>query len=133
MPEPEIPIERFEIFATGLDHPECLAFDRDGQLWAGGEAGQIYRIDAGGKVQTVTTLGSFNAGVAFAPHDHGLYVCNPGLGLVCVEADGRHVVFATGAEGHRIWDTEFLREVNRADAVDREAVLDRRPLSTVPT
>ena len=45
MPEPEISIERFEVFATGLDHPECLAFYRDGTLWAGGEAGQIYRID----------------------------------------------------------------------------------------
>ena len=27
-----------------------LAFDRDGNLWAGGEAGQIYRIDASGQV-----------------------------------------------------------------------------------
>src|SRR5688500_9082229 len=42
--EPLIPIDRFEIFSNGLDHPECLAFDRDGNLWAGGEAGQIYRI-----------------------------------------------------------------------------------------
>ena len=25
---PELPIESFEIYATGLDHPECLAFDR---------------------------------------------------------------------------------------------------------
>ncbi len=31
MPEPEVPIERFEVFATGLDHPECLAFDRAGR------------------------------------------------------------------------------------------------------
>ena len=46
---PEIPIDRFEVFASGLDHPECCAFDRDGNLWAGGEAGQIYRIDADGQ------------------------------------------------------------------------------------
>jgi uncharacterized membrane protein len=25
---PEIAIDKFEIFANGLDHPECLAFDR---------------------------------------------------------------------------------------------------------
>jgi gluconolactonase len=100
MPEPEIPIERFEVFASGLDHPECLAFDRDGLLWAGGEAGQIYRIDASGEVRTVATLGGFTGGIAFSPIDHALYVCNPSLGLVRVEDDGRHDVFATGAGGH---------------------------------
>jgi gluconolactonase len=100
--EPEIPIERFEVFATGLDHPECLAFDRDGRLWAGGEAGQVYRIDASGEVHTVATLGGFNGGIAFSSLDHALYVCNPSLGLVRVEADGRHAVFADGAEGHKM-------------------------------
>jgi gluconolactonase len=102
MPEPEIPIERFEVFATGLDHPECLAFDRDGRLWAGGEAGQVYRIDPAGKVETVATLGGFNGGLAFSPHDQALFVCNPSLGVVRVEADGRHGVFATGAAGHKL-------------------------------
>jgi gluconolactonase len=100
MPEPVVPIERFEAFATGLDHPECLAFARDGSLWAGGEAGQVYRIDASGQVQTVTTLGGFNGGLAFSPRDHALYVCNPSLGVVRVEPDGRHTVFATGVDGH---------------------------------
>jgi gluconolactonase len=99
MPEPEIPIERFEVFASGLDHPECLAFDRAGNLWAGGEAGQVYRIDAAGKVETVATLGGFNAGIAFSPLDHALYVCNSVHGLVRVEADGRHSVFATRGGG----------------------------------
>jgi gluconolactonase len=102
MPEPEIPIERFEVFATGLDHPECVAFDRAGRLWAGGEAGQVYRIDAGGKVETVATLGGFTGGIAFSPLDHALYVCNPSLGLARVEADGRHTVFATGASKHQM-------------------------------
>src|SRR5262249_31681593 len=97
--EPEIPIERFEVFATGLDHPECLAFDRDGRLWAGGEAGQVYRIDPSGQVQTIATLGGFSGGIAFSPRDPSLYVCNPSLGLVRVDADGRHQVFARGAEG----------------------------------
>src|SRR5439155_7221233 len=102
MPEPEIPIERFEVFASGLDHPECLAFDRDGDLWAGGEAGQVYRIDPVGQVRTVATLGGFNGGIAFSPLDHALYVCNPSLGLVRVQADGRHEVFATEAGGHSL-------------------------------
>jgi gluconolactonase len=99
---PEIPIERFEVFASGLDHPECIAFDRDGCLWAGGEAGQVYRIDASGKVETIATLGGFNGGLAFSPLDDALYVCNPSFGVVRVQADGRHSVFASGAQGHTL-------------------------------
>ncbi len=102
MAEPEIPIGRFKVFATGLDHPECLAFDRAGDLWAGGEAGQVYRIDPAGQVQTVAMLGGFTGGLAFSPLDHALYVCNPSLGVVRVEADGRHTVFASGIAGHRM-------------------------------
>jgi len=38
--QPQISLQKFEIFAEGLDHPEGLAFDADGNLWAGGELGQ---------------------------------------------------------------------------------------------
>jgi gluconolactonase len=93
---------QFEIFAAGLDHPECLAFDREGNLWAGGEAGQIYRIDPAGSVTTVTTLGGFNAGLAFSPLDHALYVCNAKLGIFRVGANGSHTLFATQAGKHQI-------------------------------
>lgn len=95
---PAIPIEHFSIFAANLDHPECLAFDRHGALWAGGEAGQIYRIDREGKATTVTTLGSFCAGLAFSPADE-LFVCNPAQGIVRVDAAGRAAVFAAAAGG----------------------------------
>src|SRR3954469_11830793 len=98
---PEIPIESFKVFATGLDHPECLAFDRHGDLWAGGEAGQIYRISPEGKVTTVTNLGAFCGGLAFSPKDV-LFVCNPALGVVAVEASGEFSVFATHAADHKI-------------------------------
>jgi gluconolactonase len=93
---------QFEVFASGLDHPECIALDRDGQVWAGGEAGQIYRIDASGAVTTMTTLGGFIAGIAFSPLDHALYVCNAKQGLMRVEADGRHALFAAEAAEHKI-------------------------------
>lgn len=93
---PEISIERFKVFATGLDHPECVAFDREGLLWAGGEAGQVYCIDRAGQVETIATLGGFTGGLAFSP-DNELYVCNPSLGIVRVRRDGKHEVFATDA------------------------------------
>src|SRR5689334_3513303 len=91
---PEIAIDRFEIFASGLDHPECLAFDRAGVLWAGGEAGQIYRITPDGHVETVLTLGGFCAGLAWSPDDRALFVCNPAHGVVRVERSGQWSVFA---------------------------------------
>jgi hypothetical protein len=53
----ELPIERFDVFPTGLDHPERIAFDRDGRLWADSEARQIDRVAAAGKPHTVATLG----------------------------------------------------------------------------
>src|SRR2546430_17080205 len=34
--------------AAGLDHPEGVALGTDGLLYAGGEAGQLYRGDPGG-------------------------------------------------------------------------------------
>jgi len=72
---PLIALERFRIFADGLDHPEGLAFDGDGTLWAGGELGQIYRIDRHGRVREVTRLGGFNLGLTFSRAQE-LYVCN---------------------------------------------------------
>lgn len=72
---PLIPLERFRIFADGLDHPEGLAFDVDGTLWAGGELGQIYRIDSRGRPQEVSRLGGFNLGLTFS-REQELYVCN---------------------------------------------------------
>jgi gluconolactonase len=86
---PLIPLERFRIFADGLDHPEGLAFDADGTLWAGGELGQIYSIDAHGRLREVARLGGFNLGLTFSRRQE-LYVCNFKLpALVRVNRKGR--------------------------------------------
>jgi gluconolactonase len=104
----EIPTERFEIFATGLDHPECCAFDRDGNLWAGGEAGQIYRIDPAGRVETIANVGGFCCGVALAPDDREVFACVSGVGIVQIAKDGAHRLFATHAGDHKIVAPNFL-------------------------
>lgn len=92
------------IAASGLDHPEGLAFGPDGTLWAGGEAGQIYRIRLPkGKVELAANVGGFNLGMAFGP-DGALYVCNWGLRAV-IRFDpesGTHRVFAQRAGRHRL-------------------------------
>jgi len=98
---PEVPIESFEIFATRIDHPECIAFDRHGDLWSGGEAGQIYRIPPDGDPQLITNMGGFCAGLAFSPVDE-LFVCNPALGVVKVPSNGNFSVFASHAGSHKL-------------------------------
>jgi gluconolactonase len=94
---PELPIEQFEIYANGLDHPECLAFDRNGWLWAGGEAGQVYRISPAGELETVAEMGGFCGGIAWTPDDAELFVCNPKHGVVRVSRNGTWSVFAKNA------------------------------------
>jgi sugar lactone lactonase YvrE len=100
--EPLLQAVNFEVFASGLDHPECVAFDHHGDLWAGGEAGQIYRIAASGAVTTITTLAGFVAGIAFSPLDQALYICNTKQGVYRLEADGRHALFANETQGQKI-------------------------------
>jgi gluconolactonase len=98
---PEVPIEQVAIFASGLDHPEGLAFDRQGYLWAGGEAGQIYRIDPQGKVELITQVDGFCCGLAFSPQDE-LFVCHARLGVVKIGRDGTFSVFADHAGSHKV-------------------------------
>lgn len=98
---PEIPIESFSVFAAGVDHSECVAFDKKGTLWAGGEAGQIYKISAQGLPQLVVNVGGFCAGLAFSPSDD-LLVCAPHAGIVRVQTGGSHSIFATHAGNHKL-------------------------------
>jgi gluconolactonase len=64
--------------ASGLDHPEGLAWSDTHGLFAGGESGQIYRIDIGdGSIEEVARTGGFALGMAFGP-DGTLMVCDNG-------------------------------------------------------
>ncbi|HVC45958.1 MAG TPA: SMP-30/gluconolactonase/LRE family protein [Terracidiphilus sp.] len=70
-----VPFSAMAVFADGLDHPEGLVFDADGNLWAGGEAGQIYKVPPDGRPELIVTLGGFNLGLCFSPAQE-LYACN---------------------------------------------------------
>src|SRR3974377_1277916 len=72
---PVFPMQQFGVFSDGLDHPEGLAFDREGNLWAGGELGQVYRIDPKGRAKKVADLGGFNLGVTVSAKQD-LFLCN---------------------------------------------------------
>ena len=72
-----LPLSRASIFAEGLDHPECIAAHPDGTFFAGGEAGQIYRISADGKnAEEIANTGGFILGVAVAPDGKWLAICD---------------------------------------------------------
>ena len=64
-------------YAEGLDHPEGVAVDAEGTVWAGGEAGQLYRVSADGDVEEVLSTGGFLLGLAFDA-DGVAYACDVG-------------------------------------------------------
>ncbi len=96
-------LQKASIYADGLDHPECVAVHPDGSLWAGGEAGQVYRIsEEGKKVEEIANTGGFILGIAFSPGAEWLAVCD--LGHKCLwrldMANHKLEKFASGADGH---------------------------------
>jgi sugar lactone lactonase YvrE len=69
----------YQILATGFDHVEGICWDpARGCLWAGGEAGQVYRVALDGSVDVVTTIeGGALLGIALDASG-ALYICDPG-------------------------------------------------------
>lgn len=65
-----------ETLADGLNHPECVAFGADGFAYAGGEAGEVYRIDIEtSEVKLVGSTNGFLLGIALDA-DHNVYGCD---------------------------------------------------------
>lgn len=79
-----------ELLAGGLDHPEAVAAGTDRALYAGGEAGQIYRIDPdGGGAEQIATTGGFVLGLCLDAAGR-IYAC---------DIDRRAVVRVTPSDG----------------------------------
>jgi gluconolactonase len=60
----------------GLDHPECVTVARDGAVFAGGERGQVYRVEDG-EARVVVETGGSMLGVS-VDGDGLLYACDVG-------------------------------------------------------
>ena len=63
IPTEPVALDRLETFAFGLDHSEGIAVTPQGDIYVGGEAGQIYRI-ADDRPQQVGSTGGFLLGLA---------------------------------------------------------------------
>ncbi len=85
---------RIEVLVEGLDHPEGVCWDpATGALWAGGEAGQIYRVDldAGTGEQAASAPG-FVLGLAVDARGRLAACCGDGLCAVDPEGAVRMLV-----------------------------------------
>ena len=108
--KPLLTIKDVRIHADGLDHPECIAWHPDGSLWAGGEAGQVYRIAPDGTIDELANTGGFVLGIAFSPDLSWLAVCD--LKKKCVWrldlGDHSLSVFTRGVSSHSLNIPNFV-------------------------
>lgn len=100
---PLMPLSAVELCAAGLDHPEGVAWGADGFLYAGGEAGQVYRIDpAAGTVREIANTGGFVLGLCLDA-DHNIYACDEHHAAVMrISPDGDVSVYADGLPARRM-------------------------------
>lgn len=96
-------VSELRVLAGGLDHPEGVASGPDGTLYAGGEAGQIYRISVDGGSEQIAETGGSVLGVAVDGRGH-VYACDVGLGAVLRlnAVDGRIDRWCESAGGARL-------------------------------
>lgn len=88
----------FEPFADGLDHPEGVAWGPDGYVYAGGEAGQVYRVNLGdGSLEEIATTGGFILGLCLDA-DCNVYACDlKRREVVRVTPGGEVTVYSKGS------------------------------------
>lgn len=94
------PLSQFEQFAEGLDHPEGVTWGPDGFVYAGGEAGQVYRVSLDGDVHQVGSTGGFILGVC-ADADSNIYACDSARGAIMRVTPGGEVSTYFGGLGGR--------------------------------
>jgi gluconolactonase len=96
-------LSRVQFIASGLDHPEGVAWGPDNLLYASGEAGQVYRIDPNaGTCDQFASTGGFGLGLAHDA-DGNVFVCDMGVhAVVRVTPAGLATIYATGPADNRM-------------------------------
>lgn len=88
-------LTNIETLVGGLDHPEGVAYGKDGYLYATGEMGQIYRVSLIERTSVqLGSSGSFGLGLALDA-DNNTYVCDLGApGVVKVTPSGKSSLYS---------------------------------------
>lgn len=97
-------LDELTTLAQGLDHPEGVTTDRDGVLYAGGEAGQVYRIDIDTDTfEQVGDTGGFLLGLC-ADSRGLLYCCDVGRKEVVLvdPRTGEVSTYSSGSAGRQM-------------------------------
>jgi sugar lactone lactonase YvrE len=75
-------LEDFRELVDDVNHPEGVAWDPSaGCLYAGGETGELYRVDPAGKAELLGSTGGWMLGVA-VDGDGRVYACDHGRGRI---------------------------------------------------
>jgi gluconolactonase len=101
-------ITEFGPFVDGLDHPECVTWGPDGYVYAGGEAGQVYRVSLdGGDLVEVGTTGGFLLGICLDA-DLNVYGCDSvHRAVMRVAPDGTSSVYSDGDGTRRMVNPNY--------------------------
>lgn len=102
------PVSEVRNFVVGLDHPEGVAVGKDGTIYAGGEAGQVYRISPDGKkVEVLATTGGFCLGLTLDQQEN-IYICDMHQkALLKVTPKGKVTKLADSADGRKFATPNF--------------------------
>lgn len=85
------------LWGSRLDHPESLCFDASGTLYAGSEAGHLYRFDSRDSWRTLGTTSGFLLGLA-ADGRGAIHACDcANSGVYTFTADGNVTLRSRGA------------------------------------
>ncbi len=86
------------VLVDGLDHAEGIAWGLDGYAYAGGEAGQIYRIDIERKeLIQIADTGGFILGLALDARNN-IYACDIGnKAIMKITPDGSDSFYSKGS------------------------------------
>jgi gluconolactonase len=94
-------LDRFTVFADGLNHSEGVAWNPfDSHVYTGGEGGEFYAISLDGEVELIGSSGGSMLGVAVDGNGR-VYACDAGNGEIArLDIRTREIsVFARGVDG----------------------------------
>jgi gluconolactonase len=96
-------IDNFAPFADGLDHPEGVAWGPDGYVYAGGEAGQIYRVNLDdGSFEEIGSTRGFILGICLDA-DGNVYACHVARKAVFrITPGGAVSIYSDGSSDHKM-------------------------------